>query len=337
MPVRVGQEVQEMPRALIWGWLAASVAQGAVWPPALDDYRRVSAAAWTPPEAEKAVWAEYGLEEAEKAVFESKGRRLEAVAYRLKDSTAAIAAFQWRQPEGGQAIRKLDFGVWLGRRSAGAFGNYLLQFEGGYRPSGDEFRFWAERLPGYRRGPTPTLPGFLPVENRLAGSERYILGPASLAAFLPGVELGTEAFEQFQCEGQAVRYRTPEGTSAAALFRFPTPAIAKDYLPRFQKVAGVRARRSGPAVTLVFPPAGEAAAARILDQTNFDVLFDFTDTVPTKMPDVGGLLVGIFALTGVILVVALGGGLVVAGLLFLRARGRSENENQAMTTLHLER
>ena len=128
----------------------------------------------------------------------------------------------------------------------------MAVFLSGYLPSKSELEFWTNRLPGFRHGPAPSLTSFLPQQNRIAGRDRYILGPASLQAFLPAVGPSAAAFGPFQTEAQVAHYQLEgqEGPVTAAMFRFPTAVIARQQLPEFAKVPGVRLKRSGPTVVL---------------------------------------------------------------------------------------
>jgi hypothetical protein len=303
----------------------------AIWPPSLDAYKRSTATPITAPEPDAAVWREYGLQEAERAEYARPGRITKIVveAYRLTDSTSAVAAHQWltgTSPTGAILHRQ---------------GNYVVVFLSGYKPSSGELEFWTDRLPGYKYGPTPSLPTFLPKESRLPGSDRFILGPASLQAFLPAVSPSAAAFEPFQTEAQVSKYgvKGVAGPVTLALFRFPTPAIAKQQFPEFQKVPGARLKRSGPTVALALPAQGalpEEAAEQLLKGVSFDVLFDYTETVPTQMPNVAGMILAIFELAGVVILVGLGGGLAVAAALVFARRSREEKQEASMTTLKLD-
>ena len=321
-----------MPRALILLLLSFSI-KAAIWPPSLDAYTRVAAQPIAIADVDRPVWTEYGLEESERASYVRAGRTTKIVteAWRLKDSTSAVAASQWLR------------GLAPAGAVAHAQGNYVLVFVSGYKPTASELIFWTNQMPSFRHGPSPTLPSFLPQENRLAGRDRFVLGPASLQAFLPAVDPKAASFEAFLTEAQTAEYRVKGSADPvrAAIFRFPTPAIAKGQLKEFAKVEGAKVKRSGPTIALLIPAPGQAlppaAEEQILKGIEFDIDFAYTDTMPTRMPDVGGMLVAIFQLTGVVVIIGAGGGLL-AGFLFYSRRTRGGKEGDpAMTTLKLGR
>jgi hypothetical protein len=299
----------------------------AIWPPTLDAYKRLQAVPIEAAEADAAVWKEYGLQESERAEYQRPGRatKIAVEAWRLGDATSAVAASQWVK------------GLAPATAVVHTQGNYVVLFRSGYRPSAGELEFWTDRLPGYKYGPAPTLPSFLPKENRLAGRDRFIQGPASLQAFLPAVSAQTAAFEPFQTEAQVAEYAI-QGVDTPvklALFRFPTPAIAKQQLKEFEKVPGAKVKRSGPTISIAFTE-NEEIANNLLKGVSFDVLFNYTETMPTKMPNVAGMILAIFELAGVVILVGLGGGLLVAGWLVFARRSREAQAEQSGTTLKLD-
>lgn len=293
--------------------------QAAIWPPSLDAYKRISA---EPLNDDSPVWKEYGLQEAERAQFARAGRITKIVveARRFNDSTGATAAAQLLRSTAPTLYTR---------------GNYVVAFLSGYKPSAGELEFWTDRLPGYKYGPTPTLPSFLPKEGRLADHDRYILGPASLQAFLPSIPAQAANFEAFQTEAQLADY----GAAMLAVFRFPTPAIAKAQLKEFASVPNAKIKRTGPVVAVAIgkdQPVPDDLADRLLKGVSFDILFDYTETTPTKPPNVAAMILAIFELAGVVILVGLGGGLLVAAALVFARRSRGNQEDPSMTTLKLD-
>ena len=188
-----------------------------------------------------------------------------------------MAAYFWQAPEGGKPIPLLKHGLAAKGITLAAIGNYLVRFEGTYRPSASEIGFWVERFPGYRNRSLPGLPRYLPEG---AVSKRYIVGPQSLQAFLRDLPAATPAFE-FGTEIMLARYPTPTGELSVAVAGFPNHAIARQQLPAFQQFAGPHARRSGALIVVALPqvPAG---AESLLSQIRYGAVVQFSDTAPTK-------------------------------------------------------
>ena len=171
--------------------LLAPAAFAGIWPDAIDGWQRKTAA----PAAisDKRVWDEYGLEASERADFMKNGVTAHGTAWRMKDPTSALAIYQWRRPKGKLselaklAVETPDGGVFL------AYGNYVLSLEG-FRPGIDTFNQILIALPRLDLSALPSLPGFLPQEGLLAGSERYLIGPATLEKFEPRIPISQAAF-----------------------------------------------------------------------------------------------------------------------------------------------
>jgi len=307
--------------------------RAAIWPPQLDGFQRRSVTAIPLPATDAAVWKEYGWQAAERAEYVSAAQNAKFVveAWRLADATSATAAAQWLTAQTPGSVVHAE-------------GNYALRFSPGYRPTAKQLAAWPRTLEKFQFTAAPTLAGFLPGENRIAGSERFLIGNASLAAFLPFISAPTAALEAFSAEAQVAQYRLagePEPVTAA-IFRYPTPAIAKQQLPlfeaRLQGVPGAVTKRAGPTISLVVRsdggPLQPASAEAILKSIRFDTIFGYTETVPTKFPDVAGLLIALFQLVGVLLAAALAGGAMVAAYLIF-TRNRREATDPAMTRLRL--
>ena len=104
-------------------------AWGAIWPDQIPPFYRISAAAVTP-EADSAVWEEYGFVEAERAVYEAGGKRYSTTAWRFRDSTGAMAAYQWLRPSDAAPADIVSLGVAAKGGLLMAYGNYVLAWEG---------------------------------------------------------------------------------------------------------------------------------------------------------------------------------------------------------------
>jgi len=318
-----------MPWQLIGLLLALSLtASAAIWPPSIDPYQRQAVAA--PDVSTPAgLWQEYGFVEGEIATYTNGAKQLTATAWRFQESTGPMAVFFWLAPAGGTPLSPLKHALAAKNVTLAAIGNYLVRFEGTYRPSANEIEFWVEHFPGYRNRSLPALPTYLPPG---AASLRYIVGPKSLAYFFSELPVATAAF-QFSSELILARYPTPAGELRVSVASYPNHHIARQQLPAYQQFAGTNARRSG-ALVIVALPQVPADAGPILDKIRYDAVVEFSETVPTQMPNVGGLLVAIFRLVGVLGVVGIGGGGLVA--LILLARTRAREKVPEMTRLNID-
>ncbi|MCC6862620.1 MAG: hypothetical protein IT158_28860 [Bryobacterales bacterium] len=311
---------------LLLAALLPALAGAAVWPEQLGPYRRVSAAPIQV--SERPLWQEYGLEQAESAEYQSEGRKFRAEAWRLQDSTGAFAAFQWQRPAGARDWDRGELSAGDGTGGWIAAGNYLLHFEG-YKPAAEELRTLLQSLPSLRRAALPSLSAYLPRKNLVPGSERYLLGPAGLERFLPGVPAGSAGFE-FSAEAQTAQYRLPSGVIRLSLFAYPTPEIARVKLADLAKIEGAVVKRSGPLVVLISPPVHAADAQQLLGQIEYQSKITWSERVPTRRDNIGELLLNIFILCGILILVCIGGGLAVGGV-----RALSRRRGDPMILLHL--
>ncbi len=65
-------------------------------------------------------------------------------------------------------------------------GNYLAIWNG-HKPSPEELNALLLTIPKYQHGPLPSLPDYLPAAGLRPNSERYIVGPSTLAKFYPEI------------------------------------------------------------------------------------------------------------------------------------------------------
>ena len=306
-------------------------ATAAIWPAAIDAYQQKSVGP-ADTSVRPEVWKEYGFQDGEAATYAQGTKQLTATAWRFDESTGPMAAYWWQVPAGGKPIPLMKNGLVAKGVTLAAIGNYLVRFEGSYRPSASEMGFWVERFPGYRNRSLPALPTYLPAG---ASSRRYIMGPRGLAAFVHDLPVATAAF-QFGTEIAVARYPSAEGELRVLVAGFPNHAMARQQLPAFQQFAGQNAKRSGALVIVALPPV-PADAAKILDKIRYDAVVQYSDTAATKFPNIAGVVLGSFRFVGALILVGLGSGGSVALFLFLRQKARDSGKSlDAMTRLNLD-
>jgi len=261
----------------------------------------------------QALAAEYGLTAAEQAAYGPTT----ITAYQFRDPTGAFAA---AQAIGAGAI--LD-------------GNYVLTCTG-QCPTAPELTAQAGNLPKLYRGPYPMLPGWMPRTGQIAGSQRYVLGPDSLAAFLPRVPPAAVAF-QFSPEAEIARYRAGHAEETLALFSYPTPSMARRQAAELSKVPGAAVRRDGPLVALLFGAPDPQAANRLLTAVGYHAEVAANQPLPLRISPqsaVKMVLAG-FELAGILLLFCLFSGLLFGAVKVLSRRFGSQNADEPMVVLHL--
>jgi hypothetical protein len=312
----------------------ASLAPAAILPDKFGDFER--SAVRPAPVPDPQLWEEFGLQESEQATYTQAQQSFVLTAYRLADSTGAYAAFQWQRPEGAKPSPVAELSAGTGDRTVVARGNYLLIFDG-YQPSRENLDMTFFGLPRLETSPLPTLATYFPSSGMVQGSERHILGPLSLERFEPRISAPAVAFNM-AAEGQVASFRDSEGReSRMALFYYPTPHIARDRAPEFEKIPGATVKRTGPLVAILFSGDPEYAQ-RLLSQVRYNSSLSWSEYVPNKADhNIGDLVVNSFVLAGFFLGFGILSGLLYSGvrILYRRASGQSDTGEDTMTVLHL--
>jgi hypothetical protein len=305
-----------MPRSLILAALFVSSACAAnIWPDRLGEYQRKSDSSAEISVGSRAILDEDGLDAIERADYGS----FQVTASRFKDNTGAYAASL--DPSATSAVR---------------VGNYLVSCQGTCPKNLAELA--DAGLPHVAHGSLPTLGTYFPARSLLSRSQRYILGPVGLTANAPSIPASAVNFD-FGTEGQIAQYKTNAGIVLLGIFSFPTPSMARQQLPQFQKISGSTAKRTGPLVAVAVGPV--AASAKLLEDVNYEGVVATNERPPEKPLELkpesaGKMVLAILSLAGLLLGFCLLSGLAVGGTLRLARRFGYSAAEGSLTTLHLE-
>lgn len=281
-----------------------------------------------------ALWQEYGL--AGTQHLASGADRV--TAYRMKDPTGAIAAWQWLRTEKSRSCGLGSFCTAEPGRTIVAQENYVLAFEGP-QPSPSQYKALFAALPGKHDTALPAILSFLPTKNLVPHSARYILGPVSYSAFAPKLAQVDPGFNE-EVEAQVADYRVGRSRRPIrlVLFYYPSPSMARQHLPAFEKIPGVYAKRS--ALLLgVIPSSGTPQEAQtVLKQVQYKakiVMDAATIPGPNSVKSLVTLIVNLIILSALLACVCILGGLIYAGMRIYRRRYGKLDSSEAMTTLGL--
>jgi hypothetical protein len=284
---------------------------------------------------EKSIWDEYGLKETQSGKYEHEKDSLTVTAWRLGDTTASMAAFEWQRPAKSTPSKLAPMAVETADGVLLVHGNYLFSFHG-RKPEPAELAALTASLKNVDGTSLPVLPSYLPGQDRVSNSERYITGPETLASFYPGVPPSVAAFH-YGAEAAAAIYKSGKNETRLAVFNYPTHQIAMQREAEFSKVPGAVVKRSGPLVAVVLNPPDPDTAERLLSQVRYQATVTLDEYVPTKRDNIGNLVVNAFSLIGILLAFALISGLAVGGFRAFRRRGPKGEEADAILALHLDR
>lgn len=280
-----------------------------------------------------ALWTEYGL--VNKSVVQSGKQTV--TAYRMKDLTGALAAWEWLRSSEARPCQLAAFCTQEKERTVISDANYVLTFEPG-APTPAEVKATLDGLPNKRSSSLPPILTFLPESGRVPDSGRYLLGPVSLKAFAPELAGAKTGFEE-GAEAQVARYRigkSSETPLSLAIFDYPTPEMARQHTVNFKSSVGPHVKRSGVLVAVVYGSAADTEAETLLSRVQYEAKITWNDVPPPgPIKPLYRLLVDILYISVLLSLLALGAGLVYAGMRIYRRRYGTLDSEEAMTTLNL--
>ena len=290
-------------------------------------------AAKTPaPQPDPAVWTELGLEDSGQGVYDGAAGHYTLTLYRLQDPTAVLAAFYWQRPADAKSGKLADLVAEAPGSLTVGTGNYLLIWKG-HKPSPEELNALLLTIPKYQHGNLPELPGFLPAAGLRANSQRYIVGPVSLARFYPEISPSLAAFH-FNAEGETAIFGK-DGGIRLAIFSYPTFEIARRQSAEFEKLPGAVVKRTGPLVAIAIHPSDANEAERVLSQVRFQAAVTLPEKPPSPKDNPGNLLLNIALLIGILIVFCAISGLAFGLIRQLSQRIIATDDGEAMVSLHL--
>jgi hypothetical protein len=317
-------------RQFILSLLLAGSAFGAMLPETIGAWKRGEPGPAAVPNA--AVWAEYGLQSSETSPYSDGTSSYTITAYRFTDATGALAAFDELRPPDAKPVALMGLSAQTATEDLVTAGNYLFAVKG-YRIKPEELSHLFATVPNYEHSPLPNLPGYLPAGAR-PNSERYIVGPQSLARFAPGIPPSTAGFH-FSAEGELATYGAPGKETTLVIFSYPTMEIARDRYAHFQQLPGTVAKRTGPLVAVALNSPSPDDAERLLAQVKYQVSVTIPEHVPTAKDNPVNLFWNILILCAVLASFMVVSGLVFGGIRVLFRRSGASGDGDAMISLHL--
>jgi hypothetical protein len=282
--------------------------------------------------ANAGVLKEYGFTDFASARYtRDDGRTVKIRAARFADASGAFGAYTfYLQPD----MTSEDIGnqgASLGERVLFYRGSVLVDalFSQESPMSGAELRELAGDLPAPLGSAAnlPTFIEFMPRRQYVANTQKYVMGPAALAALAAPVPAGLVDFKD-SAEVSLGQYTTPSGEATLMLISYPTPQLAAEHLRNIdaahhiaQPQAGIEAiensgtffdKRTGPLVAIASGPIAASDAESLLGMVNYEA--SVTWNTPAGSHDVHDLYVLI--LNVVILCAILGVFAIVAGVAF---------------------
>ncbi len=259
------------------------------------------------------------------------GRALKIRAARFSDASGAFGAYTFYLQPAMTKEQIGDQGASLGQRVLFYRGDVLIdaQFSKESAMSGAELRELAGALPrpNGNAANLPTFIEFMPRRGYVANTQKYVMGPATLAALAPPVSADLVDFNS-SSEVSLGHYDTPSGEATLMLISYPTPQLAAEHLRRIdaahqmmQPQAGISSiesagsffdKRTGPLVVVATGPVSDSDAKSLMGMVNYEA--SVTWNTPTDNPQARDLYMLILNI--VILCAIVGGLAIVAGVAF---------------------
>jgi hypothetical protein len=281
---------------------------------------------------DQSLWTEYGLVHSGTL----QPGKLAITTYEMKDPTGALAAWEWQRSPKGRTCDLAPACNQDGSRTVVSDDNYLLVFEGAL-PGKAQVTDIINALPNKHDSSLPAILTFLPQQGMVANSARYLLGPASLAAFAPELASAKAGFEN-GAEAQVADYHIGKEDKPVrlVLFYYATPEMARIHSANFKRLSGVSVKRSDVLVALTLPPATREQSDTLLSRVQYEAKVTWNDTPPpSPIKPLYQLLLNIIYLSIVLVAICLLAGLFYAGMRIYRRRYGTLETDEAMTTLHL--
>lgn len=321
-----------MPRRLIFALLSLALpALPELLPPAIGPNKLASHTA--APTPDPAVWSELGLEDSGLGAYDGPAGHYTLTLYRLQDPTAALVAFDWQRPPDA---RRIPLATLAAETPGGTLivgtGNYLVVWQG-HKPSPEELNLLLLNIPKYQHGLLPTLPGFLPSAGLRPNSERYIVGPSTLARFYPEISPSLAAFH-LSAEAQTGIYGK-DGGVRLAVFSYPTFEIARKQAVELGKIPSAIVKRTGPLVAVTVHPSDLDEAERVLSRVRYQAEVTLPQKPPTPRDNPGNLLLNVALLIGILIVFCAISGLAFGAIRQLFRRVMPQEDGESMVMLHL--
>jgi hypothetical protein len=333
MSLRQWKEVQEMPRSLIALFVIfVSFGSADTLPASFGRWRKTAPA--SPQAIDTKVFNEFGFVSSDAATYRSPSGKGTVTAYGMKDATGSLAAWDWLRPAQAHHCDLAEHCAASDNQILIVDANYVILFDG-FTPKKDDVQALAAALPQRHPSDLPPVVGFVPLQNLVPNSSRYLLGPESLRAVAPELSNANPGFDQ-GAEAHYTAYNVDGSTTKLVLFDYPSPEAARLHTVSFKQVPGAQVKRSGVLVAIVLPGASDKAANAVLDQVKYQAKILWNEPPPgNPVPRLYSLLMNIIIASCILAALALGAGIVYGLMRLYRRRYGTLEQDEAMTTLHL--
>lgn len=273
-----------------------------------------------------ALLREYGFDSGERREYSKENATLAVALWKLKDVTGSFGLFTFLREPGMTPIEAED-------RIAAARDHWLMQRgvyvldAAGARLSPEEAKLLLAGVPEPHssEGILPSLPAYLPREDLVPQSSKFLLGPVAferLEKRFPSSAIGFET----GAEAGLAHYRMGGKVLRLLLVSYATPQLAAKKLQSFQELPALSDKeesqrvfieRKGSLLAFVLDAPHQVAAQTLLDRIRYESSVTWSEYIPTRRDNLAHLLLTVFSLAGFLLLFAFVAGISFGGLRIL--------------------
>jgi hypothetical protein len=277
------------------------------------------------------AFREYVVKSIEQRQYAQGSQSAFVTLYRLRDPSSAYGAYTFLLNDSLSPLNLGSYASAASDRAIFVVGEMVVDILAGTkepRPPDAELKQLADLLDKHAdHTPYPFIGDHLPEKGRLAGTERYVIGPLSLARFVP---LGTDDWMGFDHSAETIlaRYRVSGKEETLLITSYPTQQVAAakfaGMLRRFvfDPPGGVPAgqtvlfgKRASSFVAIVAGAPSKEAADKLLDEVKYESQVTWNEPHQTLTePSINSMIVGAFVGTGAIMVLAVAAGIGFGGV-----------------------
>jgi hypothetical protein len=308
-----------------------------------------------------AVLKEYRFSDVVSSTYtRDDGRTLKIRAARFSDASGAFGSYTFYLQPGMAKEQIDDQGASAGERVLFYRGNVLVDalFSKQSAMSVAQLRELAGALPrpNGNTGNLPSFIEFMPHRGYVANTQKYVMGPAALAAQAAPIPADLVDFDA-SSEVSLGHYSTSSGEATLILISYPTPQLAAEHLRRIEAArqstqaptgapsdgnsASFFSKRTGPIIAIATGPVSASDAKSLLGMVNWEASVTWNQqTENGQVRDLYMLVLNIVILCGILAGLAVVAGVAFGGVRILMKRYYPDKvfdrpEHMEFISLHL--
>jgi hypothetical protein len=281
--------------------------------------------------ANAGAFREYVVKSIEQRSYTQDSQSALITLYRLRDPSSAYGAYTFLRNDSLAPVNLGSFASASQDRALIVVGEMLVDLTASpkqSRPSDADLKQLTDSLFKVAdHTPFPSIGDHLPEQVRVRGSEHYVLGPRSLAQYVP---LGTDDWVGFDHSAETIlaHYQISGKDETLLIASYPTQQIAAEKfagmlrrfvfdppgeLPATQNV--LFGKRVSSILAIVVGAPSRQAANKLLDQIGYESQVTWNEPKQTLTePTINTMIVGAFMGTGAVMLLAVAAGIGFGGI-----------------------